>query len=179
MKKPLNPLEIFLHPGDYYFAGRDTRISTVVGSCIAMTFWHPQLLVGGMCHYMLPKRSYEHNKTASARDGLYASGAVALLLEEIGFIGTSYKEYQVKLFGGGNMFPVAHKRINAMNRIGARNVQAARQLVQQHGFSCVGEHLGGIGHRSVSFEVWSGKVQVKHANILLVDELKPLDRRLG
>jgi chemotaxis protein CheD len=57
MISPLNPLDIFLRPGDCYFGGQNTSIRTVLGSCVSMTFWHPQLRVGGMCHYMLPKRN--------------------------------------------------------------------------------------------------------------------------
>jgi Chemotaxis protein; stimulates methylation of MCP proteins len=49
-------MEIFLQPGDWYFGDRDTRIRTLLGSCIAITIWHPRLLVGGMCHFLLPGR---------------------------------------------------------------------------------------------------------------------------
>jgi len=36
-------LEIFLHQGEVYFGDRDTRIRTVLGSCVAITMWHPEL----------------------------------------------------------------------------------------------------------------------------------------
>ncbi len=150
---------MFLHPGDYYFGNRDTRIRTVLGSCVSITFWHPQLLVGGMCHYMLPERR-DTNRTIL--DGRYADGAIALLLEKMDVIGAPYKEYQVKLFGGGNMFPEAPE--NKILDIGTQNVQAARQLIKQHGFKCVSSHLGGSGSRTVIFEVWSGDVWMKHCH---------------
>jgi len=56
MKSRTPAHEIVLHPGDWWFGGGDTRARTVLGSCIAITLWHPQLRVGGMCHYMLPQR---------------------------------------------------------------------------------------------------------------------------
>ena len=168
---PLHPLEVFLQPGDYYFGGRDTRIRTLLGSCVSMTFWHPRLLVGGMCHYMLPKRGIKFSTGDwPAPDGHYADEAIALLLKEIDAIGASHREYQVKLFGGGNMFPDTHK--NRMTHIGIQNVQAARRLAKQYGFSCVSEHLGDIGHRNVIFEVWSGDVWIKHSNILPMTQHK-------
>ncbi|MGZ8232415.1 chemotaxis protein CheD [Methylobacter tundripaludum] len=177
MIRPLHPLDIFLHPGDHYFADRDTRIRTVLGSCVAITFWHPQLLVGGMCHYMLPERGSERRTVDWP--GRYADTAVALLMEEMAVVGAPYKEYQVKLFGGGNMFPETNKNMNAMSLIGSRNVQAARRLVKQHGFICVAEHLGNIGHRNVIFEVWSGEVWVKHCEVSSIAELETINRRLG
>ncbi|MCX7096234.1 MAG: chemotaxis protein CheD [Methylobacter sp.] len=178
MIRPLHPMEIFLQPGDHYFADRDTRIRTVLGSCVSITFWHPQLLVGGMCHYMLPQRGREQRTDDwPVPDGRYADEAMALLLKKIDAAGEPYKDYQVKLFGGGNMFPRMHS--TNMSRIGDLNVQAARRMVKQYGFSCVAEHLGDIGHRNVVFEVWSGEVWVKHSQVLSITEQGVMNRRLG
>jgi chemotaxis protein CheD len=175
MISPLLPLDIFLHPGDYYFADRDTRIRTVLGSCVAITFWHPQLLVGGMCHYMLPESGIRHG--TSDQPGRYADTAIALLLEEIALVGASYEEYQVKLFGGGSMFPEADKGRRV--KLGIQNAQAAQRLVKQYGFTCVAEHLGETGHLNVIFEVWSGEVWVKRNDVLPITVHKPMDRSLG
>ena len=173
MIKPLHALDIFLHPGDYYFADRDTRICTVLGSGVAITFWHPQLLMGGMCHCMLSERGSERRiGDWAVPDGLYADAAIALLLEEIGFVGTSHKEYRVKLLGGGSLFP------GADSKPGIRNIQAARRLAKKFGFNCVAEHLGGIGYCNVSFEVWSGEVWLKHCNALPIAEYEYLSRSL-
>jgi chemotaxis protein CheD len=82
--------------------------------------------------------------------------------KEIDAAGVSHREFQVKLFGGGNMFPEYRK---AVSHIGLKNIVAARDLVAKHGFNCVAECLGGDGHRNVIFDVWSGNVWVKHAVI--------------
>ena len=163
MHKPSQAMEIFLQPGDLYFGDRDNRIRTVLGSCVSLTFWHPNLLVGGMCHYMLPNRSLER-RTASDLlwDGRYADEALVMMDKEINAIGVPHREYEVKLFGGGNMFP---DRSNPTNNVGVRNVDTARQLVKNYGYNCVAEHLGGEGHRNIIFDVWSGDVWVKHAVI--------------
>jgi|WetSurMetagenome_2_1015567.scaffolds.fasta_scaffold00358_16 chemotaxis protein CheD len=163
MRKPFHVIEIFLQPGDLYFGGCDTRIRTVLGSCVSLTFWHPALLVGGMCHYMLPNRVQERcDANMQALDGRYADEAIEMLIKEINAVGLPRNEFQVKLFGGGNMFP---DRSNPISNIGIRNVEIARHLVAMHGFNCVAEHLGGDGHRNVIFDIWSGHVWVKHAAI--------------
>lgn len=145
---------------------------------VSMTFWHPQLLVGGMCHYMLPECGSDFRRRDwPAPDGRYADEAIALLLKKMDIVGAPYKEYQVKLLGGGNMFPNMHQ--NNVSRIGDLNVQAARRLGKQHGFTCVAEHLGGIGYRSVCFEVWSGEVWVKHSRVLSLAAYELINRRLG
>lgn len=177
MRKPLHVIEIFLQPGDLYFGDRDTRIRTVLGSCVSLTFWHPALLVGGMCHYMLPNRAQEQRGIGtSTLDGRYADEAIEMLIKEIDPVGVPHREYQVKLFGGGNMFP-EHSR--PVSNIGIRNVDTARNLVTKHGFNCVAEHLGGDGHRNVIFDIWSGHVWVKHAVIRRQKRENPdKDRRM-
>lgn len=175
---PLQPLEIFLQPGEHYFGERDTRIRTVLGSCVSVTFWHPQLLVGGMCHYMLPAREYERRDEPMPRpDGRYADEAIALLMREIDAAGASHREYQVKLFGGGNMFPETRKASDG--HVGQRNVDTARMLVKKHGFQCVAEHMGGIGHRNIIFDVWNGDVWVRHSEIKRAEGDGGRERRLG
>ena len=156
---PINPvaIDIFLQPGDVYFGERDTRIRTVLGSCVSITFWHPQRLLGGMCHYMLPGRS---GAVAVARDGRYADEAVSLLLDEMRAAGTQPHEYRVKLFGGGRMFSFAEG--NGALDIGSRNIETGRSLLRRHGLETAGEHLAGAGHRSIIFDVATGDVWVRH-----------------
>jgi chemotaxis protein CheD len=118
---------------------------------------------------MLPERNRERRQGNGAElDGRYADEAITLLLKKIEVVGAPLKEYQVKLFGGGNMFPGAYK--NRRPQIGALNVQAARQLAKQYDFNCMAEQLGGIGFRNVIFEVWSGEVLVKHSSVLPILE---------
>jgi chemotaxis protein CheD len=178
MIRPLHPMEVFLQPGEYFFASRDTRIRTLLGSCVSMIFWHPRLLIGGMCHYMLPERRYERRAGDWPEpNGRFADEAIALLLAQMDKVDVPYKEYQVKIFGGGNMFPQNEKKNLLL--IGEQNIEAARRLVKQHGFTCVAEHLGGIGHRNVLFEVWNGGVWVKHCDVLQATGLEQANRWLG
>jgi len=178
MIKPSNPpLNIFLKPGEYCFAEQDTRIRTVLGSCVSITFWHPQLRVGGMCHYMLPKRSNIRWKDARpAPDGRYADEAIALMLKKIDVVGAAYKEYQVTLLGGSHMFPGLRKNMTPL--IGDQNVQAGRQLIKHHRFLCMDEYQADTGYLNVVFEVWSGAVWIKRGDMPAATATGPLDRSL-
>jgi chemotaxis protein CheD len=170
MKKPLHVIEVFLQPGDFYFGNQDTRIRTLLGSCVSITVWHPQLLIGGMCHYMLPTRSGQRR---GALNGRYGDEALEMFVQELQRAGTHPREYEVKLFGGGNMFPGAKKKIYCLKRncadpihcachdVSYRNQRSARQLVEKHGFTVKAENLGGTCSRNVLFDIWSGHVWVK------------------
>lgn len=149
--------DIFLQPGDFYFGDRDTRIRTLLGSCVAITLWHPKLKVGGMCHYLLPTLGKQH--PPQTIDGRYADGAIALFLREIENNGSKPSDYEVKMFGGGNQFLTGKfDPICVPNH----NIDVGRKLLKQHGFDVKAEHLGGTGHRNVIFELWSGRAWIHH-----------------
>jgi chemotaxis protein CheD len=167
MHKPAHTVDIFLQPGDVFFGGRDTRIRTLLGSCVAITMWHPGMLAGGMCHYMLPSAP---SGRRNALDGRYADEAMELMLREIRMAYTTPKEYQVKLFGGGHMFS-AHQAVG-VEHVGTKNAEVARTLIRRHGFSIHAEQLGGGGHRSLMFDLWNGHVWMHHQLLVLSDTAK-------
>ena len=160
--------EVVLQPGDFHFGVGDTRIRTLLGSCVSITMWHPEERIGGMCHYMLPSR----NAKQAVLDGRYADEAMELFLREIRGTGTHPSEYHIKAFGGGNMFPGIAKRcscgggmrIDCMS-VSCRNAGIASRIVAMHGFEIGAHDLGGEGHRNIAFDVWSGHVWVRHARV--------------
>lgn len=167
--KPQHVLEIFLQPGEFYFGDESTRIRTLLGSCISITLWHPKQRIGGMCHYMLPSRG---KRCPTTPDGRYADEVMALFLREIYLAKTRPEEYEVKLFGGGNMFPrnaaKGRDRVATTSpvrgeykSISSSNVQAGRVLIEQHGFKIKAEDAGGNGQRHVIFDIWSGHVWIR------------------
>lgn len=158
MNKPPHVLEIFLQPGELYFGDRQTRIRTVLGSCVSLTFWHPRRLIGGMCHYMLPSRGAA---PVTEMDGRYADEALGLLVREMRAAGTEPGEYQLKMFGAGNMFP-GLTCLRDRAHVPSRNEAAARVLAARYGLTVSAEQLGGAGHRHVIFDIWSGHVWVRH-----------------
>lgn len=152
-------IDIFLAPGEFYFGDQDTRIRTVLGSCVAVTLWHPLRQIGGMCHYMLPTRGF---RRGSELDGRYGDEAIRLFLEQIKRHGTHPSEFEAKVFGGGNMFP-GTRRDESLD-VGRRNIELGLQLLEQHRLRLKARHLAGVGHRNVVFEVWSGDVWLKHVD---------------
>ena len=156
MRKPAGVIEIFLQPGDLYFADRYTRLRTILGSCVSLVFWHPERLLGGMCHYMLPSRP---RGESTALDGRYGDEAVALLLREIAAAGARPDEFRVRIFGGGNMFPGITKPQGTP--IGRANVEIAHHLVEVYGLNCSATHVEGIGHRHLLFDIWTCRVTLK------------------
>ncbi|MES0489805.1 MAG: chemotaxis protein CheD [Leptospirales bacterium] len=157
MKEPDFILEIFLRPGEFHWGDTDTRIRTILGSCVAICVWHPRLKIGGMCHYLLPKRRVRDKLDPA--DGRYGDEAMELILDEIKKKNTRAQEYHVKIFGGANMFSkiIEGGSIN----VGQKNIALAESLTTEHGFQLQANHTGGTEHRSILFDLWSGDVWLK------------------
>ncbi len=157
--KPDFILEIFLQPGEFYWGDSDTRIKTLLGSCVAICIWHPRLMVGGMSHSLLPTRGETKRGELSGR---YIDESAELFLLDIAKSGTKPKDYEVKVFGGGNMFSEIKKTDS--ETVGDRNINMAREILKKYGFSIKKEHVGGDGHRNIIFDLWSGDVWLKHVD---------------
>lgn len=150
--------EVFLQPGDFHFGGGRTRISTLLGSCISITLWHPTRLIGGMCHFMLPTRGLPGGVPL---DGRYADEALALFDRAVTTAASRPADYQVKVFGGGNMLVRSTEGAEIMN-IATRNVDSAYALLARHGYRPTTAHCGGQGHRKLFFDLWTGHVWLAH-----------------
>lgn len=150
--------DLYLPPGAFHFGAGPLHLHTVLGSCVAITLWHPYLRVGGMCHYLLP----EPLGRGKAADGRYAGGAMALFLRAIAPTGAAPATWQAKLFGGGRMFVTVHGPPPATD-IGLRNIEMGRRLLREHGFSIDSEHVAGLGHRNLVLDLASGEVWLRHS----------------
>jgi chemotaxis protein CheD len=152
-------IDIFLQPGEIYCGGSDTRIRTLLGSCVAITLWHPRR-IGAMCHFMLPAR---RRPPGAAVDARYADEALELLLAAMADAGAAADECEIKLFGGGNMFAprTGIAAPQAAPDVAQRNAAAARALLTGRGLALCAEDLGGRGHRQLIFDIGSGAVWVR------------------
>jgi chemotaxis protein CheD len=158
-RRPGGAREVFLKPGDWCFAEEPVRMRTVLGSCVSLAVWHPLRHFGGMCHFMLPARSGPAG--GAPLDGRYADEAMALLLSAIRQAGTEPGDYQLKIFGGGRMFPSAPAALRH-HSVPQRNIAAAETLARRHGMVVCATDVGEQGHRQVVFDSWSGDAWVRH-----------------
>ena len=144
--------EVFLHPGEFHFGLAPGRIGTLLGSCVAVTVWHPKHHFGGMCHILLPAR---RRPPGSLPDGRYADEAVERFAYELRAKRVQPGECQVKLFGGGNMF--AGNMSGSMD-VGRRNIEATRAALTAYGFHVSVEDVGGVLRRRLFLDLSSGHV---------------------
>jgi len=139
----------FIHPGQFHFSDGDCHIYTILGSCVSITLWHPVKYIGGMCHFVLPKRTSADRSPAP--NGRYGDEAVELFRRQLSARGIKFTDCQAKVFGGSNMLGADESQVE--NTVGTRNVEI---LVM---------HVGESGHRRIVFDIGTGDVWVRHESL--------------
>ncbi len=156
---PTRKLDVVLDPGQFHFGQADLRIGTLLGSCVAITMWHPIRKIGGMCHYLLPSRNRDVD-SSEPLDGRYGDEAVEMFMQEIQRANTFPEDYEAKIFGGGNQF--GHSSWSRSIDVPSRNIAAGMDLLQSCGLDVRARHVGGSGPRNVILDLASGHVWVRH-----------------
>lgn len=155
----------YLTAGDLMICPSACEVTTVLGSCVAITFFSAKLGLGGICHAMLPEP--RSSDAAEDSDGperwKYVSFAVEELERSFSSPGLAPSEVEVKLFGGARM-QEGDWVAGRWGNVGAANVAVARALLNEAGFSVCAFDVGGTLGRKIVFNTRTGAVHVKLLN---------------
>ncbi|GAB6897223.1 chemotaxis protein CheD [Kineosporia succinea] len=149
---------ISLVPGSLWFGPGPGTVDTLLGSCVAITVWHPFLLVGGMCHFLVPSRG--RARAGRDMDARYADEAFALMCQHMRDAGTAYGEYRFSVYGGARQLAGAGS--GRRPDVPGINIHAALFLINSLGARAERWHVGGFGPRRVTFDLLTGETQVRH-----------------
>lgn len=146
-------LQHFLYPAELIATKRPHRVTTILGSCVAVCLWDPTQQIGGINHFMLPL--WNGQGLASPRYGNIATEKLITKLENLGA-----KRYNLKakLFGGAEV--IIHQS-NSL-RIGHRNTEIAKQLLREYEIPVINHSTGGTLGRKILFFTDTGKVMLKY-----------------
>lgn len=171
--------KVVLHAGEYCFDSKGTHVHTLLGSCISITIWHPELKIGGMCHFALARPN--GRPPGSRLDPRYAEDCIELFKRSVARNRTRLTDYEVKIFGGGNMYekyPVPDLDEVERQPIGEKNAAAAFSLLMNEGANIQVAHVGEFGHRRIVFDISTGDVWVRFSAAKgAVGDVRSLDGR--
>lgn len=153
MSMELTPQDarLSIHPGEWYFGNEYESLYTVLGSCVALSVWHPTLKIGGLCHYLLPLQPGHQRDLGS--EGRYGKTVLALLKQAMQRYAAP-GEYQLGLFGGCDTL--------SNYGIGKQNILYAQRWLQDEKLMVTQTDVGGTSSRSLILEICSGTINVKH-----------------
>jgi chemotaxis protein CheD len=142
---------VYLTPGALYVGSAPCLISTLVGSCVAVTLWSPRLKVGGMNHYLLPRQA------RGEKSPRYGETALEMLLAKMEMLGCRAPEVETRIYGGAAVLATASPGIP----LGEQNVVAAWRFARAHSLHVVDEQSGGKVARRLVLDVETGGVHVR------------------
>lgn len=145
---------VFLKPGELFTATGPAIVTTVLGSCVAVTMYAERFGYGSICHAMLPR-----NPPSNKRDTFrYVDSSLFYMIEELRAAGIRNDEIEVKLMGGAD---VLERLAGGSASVGQQNIRAARDIIQTEGLELAACDVGGEMGRKLVFHAHTGKVFLK------------------
>ena len=126
-----------------------TLISSVLGSCVAVTMFSPERRIGAICHAMLP---YGGGRSDDLR---YVDSAIQHIYQKIRAYGVT--DLVVKMFGGAQVLEVG-SYAPEKKTVGAQNVLQAELELEALGLKISAQDTGGIHGRKLYFCTREGDV---------------------
>ncbi|MGB3456070.1 MAG: chemotaxis protein CheD [Litorimonas sp.] len=139
---------------------RDPRIvmSTLVGSCVSVCLFDPDLGLGGMNHYLLPGDPDQQDQDGA----LYGINQIELLINELMKEGAVRSHLQAKIFGGNRM-------MDGLTTVGERNARVAEEFIRDEGIRLVASQLRGDRAQKIEFHPASGRARTRYVEEVVVE----------
>jgi len=162
MNKILNSFSdldnVYLKIGEGGLYMRPTAVQTVLGSCVSVTFHDPATKCGALFHALLPRVKQYETPSPDFNPYKYVDTAIELLARSFREAGVPLGKLEVKVFGGAN------QNVSAGLDIGKQNVDAAMEILDQHGLPVAAANTGGPKGRKILFISHTGEVYLKMLN---------------
>jgi chemotaxis protein CheD len=139
----------YLLPGELIVTADALKISTILGSCVAVCLYDRDRKIAGMNHYRLPV-----NKTNDTMRYRYGDTSLDYMLEQMIRIGAQKNKILARVYGGSSMFMNTGPSFN----IGEQNVTMAAKFLKQHDISVKAIETGGKTGRKVIFDTSAGVI---------------------
>jgi len=162
-----NPIpHIHLQPGKISVLQHPAVVSTILGSCVAVTLYNKRLGLAAISHSLLPHcrhRAYIcdiHDILAAdcsrcKETFKYVDCSIAMMLAAFAGQGVKPFETEVQLYGGSKMFIAGDKKNMT---VGLLNCNTAQKVLSDHGFEICASDTGGPVGRKIIFNTQTGKV---------------------
>lgn len=127
-----------------------------LGSCVGIVLFDPETKIAGMVHVMLPDSTKIRQNQNAAK---FADTGITMLIDKMMEKGAGRSRLVAKLAGGAQMF--AFNSNNDMLRIGERNVEAAKEKLNEFKIRILAEDTGLNYGRTIEFYPENGDLLIK------------------
>ncbi|MDI6402434.1 chemotaxis protein CheD [Balneolaceae bacterium ANBcel3] len=151
MKTIVNVSDIKISDNPY-----EELITYALGSCLGITVYDPEAVVGGMLHVMMPLSTADPDK-AKKNPAMYVDSGFFELLNRVYDYGATKKNLKIYVAGGASM-----KQSDSEDyfKIGKRNITVLRKLMWKNGFMIHAQDVGGVKSRTMLLRMSDGLVTI-------------------
>lgn len=142
-------------------AGAGSLKTTGLGSCVGLTLYDPVARISGMAHIMLPSSTIAR-EGSELNKAKYADTAIPELIERMRNTGAVLPRMVAKMAGGAQMFAFA--MASESMRIGPRNVDSCKSLLDTYGIPLAAEDTGGNYGRTIELLGDTGVLVIRSVN---------------
>ena len=154
--------DYFLLPGYVYMSKDSSLISTVVGSCVAISLWDYKKELAAMAHFLYPLI-----KDKSQAVVLYGNVAITCMIKLLIGEGSKVDHLTAQIFGG------AINPLGGCEKIGSENVRIAKKLLASQHIPITSEDIGGTMGRKIVYNTLCNEAIVYKVNKLRQSDWYP------
>jgi len=140
----------YLKTSELYVSRKSCKITTVLGSCVAVCLWDKELKYGGMNHFLLPQYNTYSSYAPSPKFGDFAINDLILKMNNLG---SRTKNLQASIYGGAKIF-------NIGLNIGEKNIAMAFDVLKRKKIPIIQSDTGGLIARKIIFYNIENKIDL-------------------
>lgn len=144
---------IYLKPGEVVVTRTSVLVTTVLGSCVAVTMFSPSCGVGAICHAMLP------DSCGRSVDLRYVDAALEHIYQKVVEYGAG-GDLVVKMFGGARVLDLGSYTPDK-HTVGELNVARTTAVLASLGLRVSSSDVGGQQGRKLVFCTRNGDVYLR------------------
>lgn len=161
---------IYLHPGELCFSNKGVVVTTILGSCVAITMHNKYVGLGMISHCMLPYCKNGLKGCDSCPDIFkYVDCTILRMIEKFNSIGIKKEDIEIKIFGGADVLKNQNKLSNTQS-VGAQNIKAALNTLEKFNLKVISYDTGGQKGRRIFFHTDTGDVYIKKSREYAEDQ---------
>lgn len=137
---------------------RPTVAHTVLGSCVAVTFYAPRHGLAAIFHALLPRSGEYRLHAPEATPYKFVDTAITALVHRLTYRGVGTSDIECKVFGGASALFAEEMSV------GRRNVETAFATLANLGLRVAASNVGGERGRKIIFSTSTGEIFVRLLN---------------
>ncbi|NLK26786.1 MAG: chemotaxis protein CheD [Clostridiales bacterium] len=127
-----------------------------LGSCVGIVLYDPGKKIAGLAHIMLPDSTKIMNNGNKAK---FADTGIEELIKRMVEIGADRRALVSKIAGGAQMFAFSNN--SDIMRIGERNVEATKKILNELRIPILAEDTGSNYGRTIEFYPETGQLLIR------------------